>query len=248
MSDLLDDVNQLLKSHIGDNARLNHIKETLEQNKTLYISDRAYVEKLATDYLNQDKLEDINKKQQDSSAKYTSSDSHDGDLIDDDSTFCGKCGNKISDESNFCPKCGASKNNENISKSYQNRDLHSSQKISQHDNSGIKSYQILSIIGGVLGILVTLAYSVLFSFVDVVGSSFGSGFEESTRQYFAAAVPLVIIIYISCFIIPFVIKTTKTVGIYLIASAFVVIIASSYVGIIGFALLLPAGIIALRRH
>jgi hypothetical protein len=245
---LLDDVNRLLKLEVGDIARLNHIKETLEQNKIVYVSDRTYIEKLATNYLNQDKLEDSNKKQQDSSTKYTSSDSHDGDLIDDDSTFCGKCGNKISDESNFCPKCGVSTNNENMSKSYQNRDLHSSQKISQHDNSGIKSYQILSIIGGVLGILVTLAYSVLFSFVDIVGSSFGSGIEESTKQYFSAAVPLVIIIYISCFIIPFVIKKTKTVGIYLIISAFVVIIASSSVGIIGFALLLPAGIISLRRH
>lgn len=47
MASLLDDVNELLKQKYGNIERLNHIKETLEKNKQLYVSDRRYITDLA---------------------------------------------------------------------------------------------------------------------------------------------------------------------------------------------------------
>jgi len=47
MLTLLQDVLQLLKLKIGNPARLEHIRETLENNNTLYDSDRKYLENLS---------------------------------------------------------------------------------------------------------------------------------------------------------------------------------------------------------
>ena len=43
---LLDDVSRLLSEHIRDTVRLEHIKNTIENNKTLYNSDRQYLDDL----------------------------------------------------------------------------------------------------------------------------------------------------------------------------------------------------------
>ena len=45
MSRLLEYVNELLNQNQGDSGRLQHIKKTLEENKTLYVSDIDYVQK-----------------------------------------------------------------------------------------------------------------------------------------------------------------------------------------------------------
>ena len=47
MTSLLDDAKQMLELQYGDIARLQHIKETLEQNKMLSVSDRKYLCKLS---------------------------------------------------------------------------------------------------------------------------------------------------------------------------------------------------------
>lgn len=44
---LLDDVNKLLKQNIGDIARLEHIKNSIENNKPLYDSDKKYLEEIS---------------------------------------------------------------------------------------------------------------------------------------------------------------------------------------------------------
>ena len=46
MTSLLDDAKRMLELQYGDFFRLWHIKETLEQNKMLYVSDRKYLCKL----------------------------------------------------------------------------------------------------------------------------------------------------------------------------------------------------------
>jgi hypothetical protein len=50
MTSLLDDANRMLESGYGDTPRLKHIKETLEANKMLYVSDRQYLNKLTKDH------------------------------------------------------------------------------------------------------------------------------------------------------------------------------------------------------
>ncbi len=49
MTSLLDDVKRMLEIGYGDIPRLKHIKETLEKNKMLYVSDRKYLHKLTQD-------------------------------------------------------------------------------------------------------------------------------------------------------------------------------------------------------
>ena len=49
MTSLLDDVKRMLEIEYGDIPRLKHIKETLEKNKMLYVSDRKYLHKLTKD-------------------------------------------------------------------------------------------------------------------------------------------------------------------------------------------------------
>jgi len=53
MSSLIEDVNELLGKKIGDTWRLKHIKETLENNTILYVSDRQYLTNLCKSHLDQ---------------------------------------------------------------------------------------------------------------------------------------------------------------------------------------------------
>lgn len=50
MTSLLDDVNRMLENGYGDIPRLKQIKETLEQNKMLFVSERKYLVKLERDH------------------------------------------------------------------------------------------------------------------------------------------------------------------------------------------------------
>ena len=52
MTSLLDDVKKLLELHYGDIPRLQQIKEILEQNKMLSVSERKYLCKLTQEKYN----------------------------------------------------------------------------------------------------------------------------------------------------------------------------------------------------
>ncbi len=167
--------------------------------------------------------------------------------------FCDNCGHILRSTAKFCGSCG-----ETVNANLDNR-INNTGDSSNSDNrinntsgiqqkTGIQTYQILSIIGGVLGLLITIAWATALSFVAHMATSFGGeGLADSESEHYTTTVGIAIMIYISCFIVPFVIKKTKIVGMYLLASSFVVLIATSYIGLAGFALMLPAGILALRH-
>lgn len=96
MNDLIDDVNELIRLGVGDRGRLEHIKSILEKNRTLYMSDKKYVENLTAKYL---KTEPDSQKMEDLETKATRI---------DESVFCWKCGSANNKNSNFCNSCGAS--------------------------------------------------------------------------------------------------------------------------------------------
>ena len=50
MTSLLEDVNRMLAGEYGDIPRLKEIKETLEENKMLFVSERKYLLKLVRDH------------------------------------------------------------------------------------------------------------------------------------------------------------------------------------------------------
>ena len=222
---------QLLRIKVGDKSRIKTIKSRAEHGRVTHQLDLKYIDKLIQFYKLTPEFETKNKKIMPNSIQKP--------LEETNTEFCGNCGVKINVNDNFCRKCGMQRD------ASQNENYNTS---GIQQKTGIQIYQILSIIGGVIGLLVTVAYAILTSLVDSFAISFGGeGFGSAFHEYFVIAMPLAIIIYVSCFVVPFIIKKTKIVGIYLIICSFVVLIATAYIGLAGFALLLPAGILALRH-
>ena len=126
----------------------------------------------------------------------------------------------------------------------------------------LRNYQVLTLIGSSLGILTTIGYFILTGALDAVSDSFNDSpytSEESRRQYqenqntmnyIYAAVPFSILTQIIAIIVTFVAtkprKQTKIAGVALILISIGTLIATSWIGILPFALLLPAGILAIR--
>ena len=102
-STLLDNVIQLLNLGVGDRGRLEHIKSSLEENKTLYSSDKEYVEKMIEQHI-------MNQEIESEQAKDSSID------VSVNVVYCSKCGNKITDDSSFCKNCGTKIKNETENK------------------------------------------------------------------------------------------------------------------------------------
>ena len=101
-SDVVDDVNALLKLGVGDPYRLEHIKQAYILNSTIWKSDDRYLAQLREKYLVKHRIDqpDI---QPEIDGKVESDSENDEELI-----HCWKCGKKISLEANFCMACGSS--------------------------------------------------------------------------------------------------------------------------------------------
>jgi len=76
----------------GDKYRLTHIRETLERNKELFISDKNFLEDLVKTHL-KDKIYQ---------ARIVS-------ISNKPNLFCEECGSEISADEKFCTSCGTEK-------------------------------------------------------------------------------------------------------------------------------------------
>jgi len=117
----------------------------------------------------------------------------------------------------------------------------------------MENYQILVIIGAILGLLITIVglgvIAFLDSFVTSLDKNSQTPSETSIRAkqiYYLAAGAIVF--YIASLAVTFGSKNLKFVGVFLIISSIMVLILTSLYGLFGFALLLPTGIIALRKR
>jgi hypothetical protein len=116
----------------------------------------------------------------------------------------------------------------------------------------VKAYKILTLIGSVLGLIITVGALGMVGFLIM-------GFGLDTDYKFVGLAISAIIVYIIALCVAFGIRNTRVSGIILIISAVFVllfsrfygilgfILLSNFYGILGFALLLAAGIIALRE-
>jgi hypothetical protein len=98
----------------------------------------------------------------------------------------------------------------------------------------MQTYEILSLIGCVLGLLIAIL---------VLGQPKS---EQSSLTY--GLMISGIIVYINGLLVTFLTKSRKAIGITLIVSAVLVLLLTSLYGVIGFTLLLPAGILAWRKR
>ena len=124
MQSLLDHVDILIKMKVGDPYRLEHIKLMLKQKRTVYGSDRAYLDHLIHDYIEevktQKKLSKLRGEDpfEDTPETTTSKDVEDDydeeELVELEHIYCWKCGKSIPVNSKFCLDCGSDIKNPEI--------------------------------------------------------------------------------------------------------------------------------------
>lgn len=104
MSSLLDDVTELLRLRYGEAVRLEYIKQTLVQNKMLYVVDREYLTKLSKRHL------ELNVSKLTTFSTFNSYKQHDETTVDKIShtisNVCMNCGNQLNPDVKFCINCG----------------------------------------------------------------------------------------------------------------------------------------------
>lgn len=224
---LLEKIENLLDSNIGDSSRLEHIKKSIAENKKIYNSDIQYVEELET------------KRVTENSNKHRP---------DDLGITCWKCGKGLVQSSKFCSFCGV-RQDQKDSKFIQGL----SRRVRQEYNplkrvSNFQSYQVLAVIGGLAGIIpILIATSNLDRVLEIIEFYTGrdlSVFIDGFKVFGIISIGL-------CFfavVVSFVIRKSKKVGRILFFLSFMILIFSLTVGIAGFAIILFAAITALKKR
>ncbi len=207
--------------------RLTHIKNSIFGQKTLYNSDIEYVESLFD-------------------ANFEKNEQPTNDLEKSTSFNCPKCGNTILPTFNYCSFCGIPQQKYFDGEIFSSR--FSSRSFPFRFHFSINSYQLVAILGGLAALIPSLAavYSldrILFSLESYTGRDL-SGFSN----LFTAAGITTGVLCIFVIVISFLIKKPKKVGKILFFIAFPILVISLGVGVVGFALILLAGIIALQRR
>jgi hypothetical protein len=129
----------------------------------------------------------------------------------------------------------------------------------------MRTYQTLSLIGCILGMLLTIGLLLTMSFLSGTENVLMNmsknlspnnpqnainqqNFEntKARNQPFITGLAFAFFMYIGAIVITFVVKNTKAVGITLLGIGVIAMVITNYWGIIPFGLLLPAGIVALR--
>jgi len=109
----------------------------------------------------------------------------------------------------------------------------------------MRSYQTLAVVAGILGlIIVFMLYAVAGSLAIFLESFSGEELEDKDQIF--TQIWVSVVLYVIVIIIPFVIKSSKISGYALLGLAVATIISAGGFGIIGFAVLIAAGIAALR--
>ena len=173
MQSLLDQVNILIKMKVGDPYRLEHIKLMLKQKRTVYGSDRAYLDHLIHDYIEevktQKKLSKLRGEDpfEDTPETTTSKDVEDDydeeELVELEHIYCWKCGKSIPVNSKFCLDCGSDIKNPEVTEDLIEKipDKIASEIIEKKSNNGNKK-NILIVIG-VLAILAVIGGGVVMN-------------------------------------------------------------------------------------
>lgn len=227
--DFLKKVENLLSLGIGDATRLEHIRQSIQEDKKLYNSDIQYVIELVK---KNSGLTD--EKEEVTFVKSNNS--------------CWNCKKELESLAKFCSYCGA---NQDESISDFSEVLSRRKKIEYNPLkiiSNLHSYQILSVIGGICVLIpVLVALASIERIFEVLEFYSNRDFSE----FFIVITSLGIISAIWSFlviIIPFLIKKPKKVGKFLFFSAFGILVCSLMTGVVGFVIILFAGIFALKKR
>ena len=218
---LLEKITNLQNLGVGDLARLEHLRNSILKNRKIYSSDLQYIIFL-----------------DDKTHKET---------IQEKENCCWKCDGKLLHNAKFCSFCGVDQTKQNF-----DVDVVASEK-RLHINplkiiSNLQSYQILTLFGGLaslIPILVALAnleriFEIINFYYHVDLSGYSAGFVVLGVASTALCVFDVVI--------SFFMKKPKKLGKILFFSSFGILGLSVLTGSIGFAMILAAGIFALKQR
>ena len=217
----------LINSGIGDVSRLNHIKNSIIEKKKIYNSDIEYVESLVD-------------------ANFEKNEQPTNDLEKTITITCPKCENTILPSSNFCSFCGIPQQRYFDAEVFSSR--FSSRAFPFRFHIGINFYQILAILGGLAALIPSLVAVYTIQRILVSLESYtGRDLSGFTNLFIAAGITTSALC-IFVIVVSFLIKKPKKVGKILFFTSFAILIISLGVGIVGFALIILAGIVALQRR
>lgn len=222
---LLGEIEYLLSQGTGNVPRLEHIKKSIIENKTLYNSDIQYVQALS------------NKRSHDSQKQNVES-----------NVTCWKCSEHLLENSRYCSFCGVAQNRKEpefeqvISKRMRQGYGLLSKVFS------LNLYQILAVVGGIASLVPIIA-------VESNLEGILQSIEFYTDGNLSGIVPVlagmgIVSGILSCLsmITPFIIKKPRQAGKILFFSSFGILGFSIFVGAIGFVAILIASILAMKRR
>ena len=109
---------------VGDPYRLEHIKLMLKQKRTVYGSDRAYLDHLIHDYIEEVKTQKklsklrgedpFEETPETTTSESVEDDYNEEELVELEYIYCWKCGKSIPVNSKFCLDCGSDIKNPEI--------------------------------------------------------------------------------------------------------------------------------------
>ena len=218
-------VTSLLELQVGDVSRLEHIKKTILENKSLYASDQRYVENLAIKY----NISNSTKTDESDKGKFT--------------IKCHRCNADISVSATYCSSCG-------VRKDFEQKETRT--LIKKYSPLHIlhvpKSYQILATMGGLTVILpVLFIVSRIDPLLIAINYETGSDISELAGVFIFLGVFSSVLSAISI-VITFVVKNSKKVGKVLFFMSFAILITSILIGVVGFVLLLLASNFAYKKR
>ena len=153
--DIVDEVNALLKLGVGDAYRLEHIKQAYIENKTIWVTDQNYLQRMKEKYLI--------KQQSDSHSEID--ESIEADSNNKETIHCWKCGKKTHLGANFCMICGTSL-----------FEVGTNHNIQQENTS--KSFNQLKRTNLKLPIMIVLPIVILI----IIGAAYNQGFFDNTFE------------------------------------------------------------------
>ena len=182
MQSLLDQVDILIKMKVGDPYRLEHIKLMLKQKRTVYGSDRVYLDHLIDEYVEQIKTQKKLSKISDdvpfeetpetTTSESVEDDYNEEELVKLEHIYCWKCGKSIPVNSKFCLDCGSDIKNPEVKEDPVEKtpDKIPSEIIEKKSNNGNKKN--ILIVMGVLAILAVIGGTVVMN----------SGFDKTVSS------------------------------------------------------------------
>ena len=145
---------------VGDRYRLEHIKLMLEQKRMLYESDRAYIDHLIHEYIEEIKTQKELAKIRGETPFEEKLDVEDKDeLVELHYISCWKCKKSLPANSKFCLDCGSGIKKHEVKKGSTEE---VSEKITEN-KSGDGTKKNIFIVVGVLAILVVIGGAVVMS-------------------------------------------------------------------------------------